>query len=880
MLTLKNIHKDYVSGQITVKALRGIDISFRQNEFVAILGPSGCGKTTLLNIIGGLDRYSDGDLEIKGRSTKEYKDKDWDSYRNHSIGFVFQNYNLIPHQSVLANVELALTLSGVSGKERKDRARKALERVGLGDQIHKKPNEMSGGQMQRVAIARALVNDPEIVLADEPTGALDSETSIQIMEVLKEIAKDRLVIMVTHNPDLADQYATRIVRLLDGKITDDSQPFDGKEENLSQVETGRTAMGFTTALRLSLNNLMTKKGRTFLVALAGSIGIIGIALILSISNGVDVFIQNVEEDTMASYPLSIQSQTVDRQSMMLSLMGLAESEEHDGSDKRIYSSNVMGQFLNAMVSEVQENDLKGFKEYLDTTPEIKKLTTSISYEYGTTMIVFNENAVGGTLQVNPSKVIDNMTQTNMMSDINNMAAMSSMANTSNMMNLYNMNAFFELNREEGTGYSVIAGHYPESKDEVLLIVGENYDLSDLVLYTLGLRDMNDVSKKFGDLMAGKTMEANEDISFSYEDLLNMSFKLVLPGDLYQDTGTGVYAYVGDDEEKLSQVLSDALTIRVSGIARVNNKSLITTFAAGGIGYTHDLVEYVIEANNNTKALQEQKAHPETDIFTGIRFDGTVDEEVTMDMIEEYLKTLPEEQAEQTRAMMKLMGEETILAMAKERMAGMQTTATYEGNLNKLGAADLSEPTMIRIYPVDFGSKERLISMIDAYNEEMKSTGHEGKVIQYTDYVGVLMSSVTDIVDTISYVLIAFVSVSLIVSSIMIGIITYISVLERTKEIGILRSLGASKKDVSRVFTAETLIIGLGAGILGVLAAWLMTFPINAVIRSLTSVNVAAALPPLGALILVIISVVLTIIAGAIPSRMAAKKDPVVALRTE
>ena len=881
MLTLKNIRKDYVSGQFTVQALRGIDISFRKNEFVAVLGPSGCGKTTLLNIIGGLDRYTEGDLVIKERSTKQYKDKDWDSYRNHSVGFVFQNYNLIPHQTVLANVELALTLSGVAPRERRERAVKALERVGLGDQIKKKPGEMSGGQMQRVAIARALVNDPEIVLADEPTGALDSETSLQIMEVLKEIARDRLVIMVTHNPDLADRYATRIVRLLDGKIVDDSQPFDGNEAQ-GQVATGRTGMGFGTALRLSLNNLMTKKGRTFMVSLAGSIGIIGIALILSLANGVNNYIKSVEEDTLAVYPLTIESETVDRSSMMLSMLGMARTEPHDGSDGRVYSSNIMGQFLNAMVSEIEENDLAAFKEYLDTTSDMDGLISTVGYDYDSMLLIYNENALGGALQVNPSKVIDTMTNSSMMSDLTGMAAASSMSGMSQMMNFYNLNAFFELNKAgSGDGnYELITGRMPESYNEVLLVVGDNYDLSDLTLYTLGLRDQSEVTGQFSALMSGKEAQTAEDVSYTFDELMDMSFKLILPGDMYQPNASGIYAYVGDDPEKMEALLADGLTLTVSGIARSSERSLISTFTAGGVGYTHELLEYVISANNETDAVKAQRENPDTDIFTGILFAGGVDMEASMEMLDAYLDTLPADQRASIKAMMALMSEERLLGMMQEQMKKQRTSATYEGNLGKLSAADLREPSQIKIYPKDFESKEKIVSLIDAYNDRMRAEGREGSVIRYTDYVGTLMSSVTDIVDTISYVLIAFVSVSLVVSSIMIGIITYISVLERTKEIGILRALGASKKDISRVFTAETLIIGLGAGLLGILVTWLLTFPINALIRSLTTVNAAAQLPMAGAVILVIISMLLTIIAGAIPSRMAARKDPVVALRTE
>ena len=880
MLTLKDIRKDYVSGELKVEALRGIDISFRKNEFVAVLGPSGCGKTTLLNIIGGLDRYTAGDLIIKDRSTKQYKDKDWDSYRNHSVGFVFQSYNLIPHQTVLSNVELALTLSGVSPRERRERAVQALERVGLGDQLKKKPGEMSGGQMQRVAIARALVNDPEIVLADEPTGALDSETSLQIMEVLKEIARDRLVIMVTHNPDLADRYATRVVRLLDGLIVDDSMPFDGNEAQ-GEVVTGRTGMGFGTALRLSLNNLMTKKGRTFMVSLAGSIGIIGIALILALANGVNSYIKSVEEDTLAVYPLTIESETMDRTGMMLSMMGMAQTEKHDGSDQRIHSSNIMGQFLNAMVSEMEENDLAAFKTYLDTTSDMEGLISTVGYDYDASLLIYNENAVGGTLQVNPSKVIDTMTNSSMMSDLNGMAAMSGMSGMSQAMNFYNLNAFFELNQAgSGSNYELLTGRMPEGYNEVLLVVGDNYDLSDLALYTLGLRDQSEVTGQFSSLMSGSAAATAADVSFAYDELMNMEFKLILPGNMYQPGPSGIYTYVGDDAEKLAGLLAEGVTLKVSGIARSSEKSLISTFAAGGVGYTHELLEYVIAANNETEAVKAQREHPDTDIFTGILFAGGVELEPSMEMLDAYLETLPADQRASIKAMMKLMSEERLLSMMKEQMAKQRTNATYEGNLGKLSAADLDTPSRIKIYPVDFESKEKIVTLIEAYNQRMRDEGREGSVIRYTDYVGALMSSVTDIVDTISYVLIAFVSVSLVVSSIMIGIITYISVLERTKEIGILRALGASKKDVSRVFTAETLIIGLGAGLLGILVTWLLTFPINALIRSLTTVNAAAVLPLRGAVILVIISMVLTIIAGAIPSRMAARKDPVVALRTE
>ncbi len=883
MLTLSNIHKEYASGELRVEALKGVSLSFRKNEFVAVLGPSGCGKTTLLNIIGGLDRYTQGDLIIKGRSTREYKDADWDSYRNHSVGFVFQSYNLIPHQTVLSNVELALTLGGVPAKERRRRAVQALERVGLGDQLNKKPNEMSGGQMQRVAIARALVNDPEILLADEPTGALDSETSVQIMDVLKEIATDRLVIMVTHNPELAAQYATRTIRLLDGRVTDDTMPFDGQDDMAQPpARTGATSMHFGTALHLSLNNLMTKKGRTFMVALAGSIGIIGIALILSLSNGVNEYIKSVEEDTLAQYPLTIESETMNQSALLTAMMSASSGKDIPHEEGRVYSSNVMGDLMSAMVSEVNANDLPSFKAYLDGSQEIADLTSSIAYEYGSTLRIYNRNAVGGVQQVQPSTVIDTMTNSSMMSNANALASMSSMSSLSQMTSMYNMNVFFELagpSVHRSGSYELLAGHMPQKYDELLLVVGEDDDISDTTLYTLGLRDQSEVQQLFMTLLTGSTVQT-EIISYSYDDLLNLTFTLVLPGNLYQEQGDGIYADISGDEAAMSQALDHGVTLHIAGIARSSSNSMISSMMAGGVGYTHELVEYVVSANNETPAVKAQRAHPDTDIFTGINFSGGVDMEPSMEMLDAYLNSLPQEQQTAVRAMIGMMSEERILSMMRAEMAKQKTDATYESNLAKLNATNLDTPTQIKIYPIDFESKQRIVDLIEQYNAQMQAAGHEEGVIRYTDYVGSLMSSVTTIVDTISYVLIAFVSISLVVSSIMIGIITYISVLERTKEIGILRAMGASKGDVSRVFTAETLIIGLVAGFLGVLVTWLLTFPINALIHHLTQINAAAILPGGAAAILVAISMLLTILAGAIPSRMAAKKDPVVALRTE
>jgi len=882
MLKLKDIHKEYATGEMRVRALNGVSIAFRRQEFVAILGPSGCGKTTLLNIIGGLDRYTSGELEIKGRPTSEYKERDWDSYRNHSVGFVFQSYNLIPHQTVLANVELALTLSGVTPAEREKRARAALEQVGLGDQLKKKPGEMSGGQMQRVAIARALVNDPEIVLADEPTGALDSETSVQIMEVLQEISRDRLVIMVTHNGELAEQYATRTVRLLDGRIIGDTDPFDGNEEALPPAETGRTSMSFATALRLSLNNLMTKKGRTLLVAFAGSIGIIGIALILSLSTGVDRFISNVEGDAMAQYPLTIESETADSAGMMLTMMSSFRQETQEPREAgRIYSSNVAGEMLNNMVSGVKKNDLAAFRDYVESSEDMKKRLSGVEYEYATTLKIYNLSpAGGGVLQVNPSTVIDKMTGSNIMSDVSGLAAMSGIGAASRATSFYNMDAFFELNDLERDAWHLLTGRMPESYDEILLVTGKDSDLSDLVLYTLGLRDQDEVGSMFTTLLSGKQTETAESVSYSYDELMNLRFSLVLPGSLYESNGLGGYVSIEDNQEKLAKAAEGGLPLKITGIAYTTDENLFTAIAAGGVGYTHGLVEYAVSANNETPVVKAQRENPEVDVFTGIRFDGGSEMEITMEMVNAWLDTMEEEQAKSMRAMIALMGEEQVLEMAKQRMGEQKTNATYEGNLGLLSASELSAPSRISLYPRDFESKDQVKQLIEAYNEAKRAAGEEEKEIRYTDYVGALMSSVTDIVDAISYVLIAFVSVSLVVSSIMIGIITYISVLERTREIGILRALGASRRDISRVFTAETFIIGLAAGLIGIGATLLLTIPINMIIRSLTSVRVAAQLPLAGGVILVLISMGLTMLAGMIPSRMAARKDPVEALRTE
>jgi len=877
MLKLTNITKDYIAGDSKVSALKGVSIEFRKSEFVSILGPSGCGKTTMLNIIGGLDRYTDGDLEIAGRSTKEFKDKDWDGYRNHSVGFVFQSYNLIPHQTVLANVELALTLSGVSRTERRRRAEEALAQVGLKEQIHKRPNQLSGGQMQRVAIARALVNNPEILLADEPTGALDSATSVQIMEILKEISHDRLIIMVTHNPDLAEQYSTRIVRLLDGEIQSDSNPYSGGEEKPKQdaAKTGKTSMSFTTALSLSLNNLMTKKGRTLLTSFAGSIGIIGIALILSLSAGVQAYIDRVEEDTLSSYPIQLMKTTVDYTSMMNALMDVGTGRQEHEMD-RIYANTIMGEMMNSMMDEVQENDLAGFKKHLESREDVDALVSDIKYSYTTTMNVYAADTAEKIVQVNPSTVFDGI-------DMGAAAGMSSSVSAGDMMQASgsSMNVWSELldNPELlEKQYDVIAGRMPEKYDEVVLIVDEHNEVSDYTLYALGLKDQAEVNETFQKIMAGEKIENNA-VSFSYDEILNLRFKLLLNTDYYEKTENG-WEDRREDEEFLRTRLADAAEIRVVGILRPSADSNMGRIS-GSVGYLPVLMEHLITEVNESEIVRAQKDDPATDVFTGISFEKPEEVELTMEVLHAYIASLPAEEGAQYTAsiqQMKAAGmpDERILEMFAAAMAPKTTDATYEGNLSRLGVSDLEDPAMILIYPKDFESKEALSAIIDEYNE---SVGEDGK-IQYTDYIGLLLSSVTTVINAISYILIAFVAISLVVSSIMIGIITYISVLERTKEIGILRSIGASKRDISRVFNAETLAVGFVAGAIGILVTVILDIIASIILEAITDIPGLAALPLVGGVALVLISMLLTYIAGLIPAKVAAGKDPVIALRTE
>ncbi len=854
MLELKKIKKIYKTADESVTALKGINIKFRQSEFVSILGQSGCGKTTLLNIIGGLDDYTSGDLIINGISTKKYKDHDWDTYRNHKVGFVFQSYNLIPHQTVLANVELALTLSGVNKKERRKKAKDILKKVGLKDQMHKKPNQMSGGQMQRVAIARALVNDPDILLADEPTGALDSKTSLQIMDLLKEIAQDKLVIMVTHNPELAEKYSTRIVKLLDGEIIDDSHPFTEEYQETLNQDSKKTFMSFPTALSLSLNNLMTKKGRTFLTAFAGSIGIIGIALIMSLSNGVQRYIDKVEEDTLSSYPITVEENSLDMSVMMEAMANLNNQEKKDYKDGKIHSQALMNDILDTMSSKLESNNLTEFKKYLEENKdELKDSVNAISYGYNLTINIFNENSETGLVKINPSQVL------------NKIGMQSDEATTANMM--MNNNVFSEmLDNEElmKSQYDVVAGTWPKNYNEIVVVVSENNEISDYTLYSLGLMSQDELADNFNALIKGEKIKKAQEHTYTYEELLNTKFKFVLNSDYYEKNGN-IWVDKTNDESYLQKMVSKAEDLKIVGIIKPNDDSIIED-NYGRIFYTKALKEYVINKANESEIVKEQKENPDINILTGLEFKKT-NEKFSYDNLT----------PEQKRYFASLSQEE--LANVMQSYEENYNT-TYDTILEKLGAIDLDNPTSIGLYPKDFDSKDNITKFINDYNEKQKKDKKDENVISYNDLVGAMMSSVSSIVNIISYVLMAFVSVSLIVSSIMIGIITYISVLERTKEIGILRSIGASKKDISRVFNAETLIIGSVAGLIGVIVTILLNIPINIVLKGLLDVSNISSLPIVGAIILVVISICLTLIGGLIPAKVASKKDPVEALRSE
>ena len=986
MLEIRNIVKNYETGSETVHALKGVSIAFRESELVSILGQSGCGKTTLLNIIGGLDQYTSGDLIINGQSTKQYKSADWDIYRNHSVGFIFQSYNLIPHQSVLSNVELALTLSGVSKAERRRRAKEALEKVGLGNQLNKRPNQMSGGQMQRVAIARALVNDPDILLADEPTGALDSETSIQIMELVKEIAKDRLVIMVTHNPELAEKYSTRIVKLLDGQIVGDSDPFDPAKEpahsevRKSEVTKGqKTSMSFLTALSLSKNNLMTKKGRTFLTSFAGSIGIIGIALILSLSNGVQEYINSVERSTLASFPVSIQHETVDYTSLMTSMMNVRDNAEENRDPDRIYTNDISTEMMKTMLSEMQTNNLAEFKEYLESDPDgISASIEEIQYSYDSNLYIYGHSADGDIMQINPSTVMSAMMGQSMADNVSQMTNTYSSLMGSSSMSSYD--AFRELLSTDmlKTEYEVLAGRLPEAYNEVVVLVTDRNELSDVTLYTLGLRDQGELEGMMSSVMAGESFDLDTgDLSFSYVDLMGMEFSMLTAPEFYQKNDDGTWTDMRSDSEFMEQAAENGLKLKVVGILKPDADSLISSTNSGGIGYTHALTEYMIDKTNSSELVKAQKENPDVDVFTGIEFPkadeeeeqpisqseamemltGMLTEEQRTKLNEGIMAAITEEQQAQIQsAMMGMVSDEqmnsimmgvltpeqltqlqsgadvnSLLTDAQKAQMSAQiaasltaeqnaelstmmngmvdptkmytifmqvlttdqlrqlmdmtkepetTDATYDGNLKLLGVAELSEPSSMKIYATDFESKEKITQLIEKYNDSKIADDNQADVINYTDYVGLMMSSVSDIINAISYILIAFVAISLIVSSIMIGIITYISVLERTKEIGILRAMGASKRDISNVFNAETLIVGFSAGVIGIAVTLLLNIPINIIIENITGIANVALLPWQGGVILVVISMLLTLIAGLVPAGVAAKKDPVEALRTE
>ena len=860
MLRCENIIKDYPTSEEVVHALKGVSLSFRNNEFVSILGQSGCGKTTFLNIIGGLDHYTSGDLIINGKSTRNYKDKDWDTYRNHKIGFVFQSYNLIPHQSVLSNVELALTLSGVGKEERKKRAIEALTKVGLKDQIYKKPTQLSGGQMQRVAIARAIVNNPDIILADEPTGALDSSTSIQIMEILKEISKDKLVIMVTHNPELAQKYSSRIIRLSDGEVISDSNPYNEFEElNNSQIDK-KTNMSFKTALSLSLNNLMTKKARTILVSFAGSIGIIGIALILSLSNGVQSYIDSVESDTMTAYPIQIQSTTMDMTSMMEAMAGKEETSNEQREDNQIYTRSFVNDVLESIASSKQ-NNLEELKKYIESEQgkELRENTRAIEYSYGLNLNVYNEDTDSGLIQVSPNGLIDKLGMSDMVDLRSQFMAGTSDANEV-WLQLPDSNTLKE------SEFELLEGSWPQNYNEVVIGVDSDNNITDYALYSLGLLNQDEVVDSYNKILQGDSNEIETTKNkkfYSYEELMNSKFKLVFNCDLFEKIN-GIWIDQSDNEDYIKNVVKNAQEVKVVGIIRQKDNTM-SSGMLGGIYYSSKMSDYVIEQCENSQIVKEQKENKDINIFTGNSFKSN--EKL------DFSSLTPQQQMQ-------------FASMSQEEMmAYMQTyndnmNASYESNLKKMGVVNLDSPSQISLYAKDFDSKEALADCIEDYNDLQEENGNSNNVISYSDMVGMMISSVSSVVNMISYVLIGFVSISLVVSSIMIGIITYISVLERTKEIGILRSIGASKKDVSRVFNAETFIIGLTSGCMGILITILLNIPISTIVASKTGVEHIAKLPWQGAIILILISLVLTLIAGLIPSKYASKKDPVEALRTE
>lgn len=1011
MLELHNIRKDYPAGDGKVQALKGVSLQFRESEFVSILGPSGCGKTTMLNIIGGLDQYTDGDLVINGKSTKAFSDGEWDTYRNHSIGFVFQSYNLIPHQTVLQNVELALSLSGVSKSERKKRAKEALERVGLGNQLSKKPGEMSGGQMQRVAIARAIVNNPDIILADEPTGALDTETSIQVMDILKEISKDRLVVMVTHNPDLANRYSTRIIRMLDGEITGDSAPLSeaeldaereknfqrAKEEKAGKGRKKKPSMSFATSFGLSLKNLISKKGRTALTSFAGSIGIIGIALIYAVSQGMTSYINTVQEETLSSYPLTLEASHIDMGTLLETFIGKASALDEHGNDA-VYQKSMMYEMVNSLNNmDEDENDLRSFKRYVEEQRAdengisgLHDAVSAVQYTYDTDMLVYTKSTDSTIIRSDTRELLQDILLEYFGMDMSAMLGigeqygmMDQMETLSNFSSTGSSAVLWQemLSGDNGklinpileNQYDVVYGSWPTQYNEIVLVVDENNELDDMTLFALGLKSKDDIDEIVNAALNKTELEIEEQ-KWSYEEICDMEFRTVLNSDCYKyDEDTGLYTDLRKTDAGLRYLYDNGIPLKVSGVIRPKEDTL-TAMLSGSIGYTGKLTEYIIEHSKQSQAVNAQLDDPETDIFTGLPFrdsTGSMSDEEKETEFHNYISALNENgkasayvkimsipnesdveaavnqtlgsmtrtymEAQMIAALTEKMGmkeeeisdytasmsddemkelfaqmiaeqykiqysaqvEAQLGAMTPAQLAGALDAAaqnytaeqcavyydevlefsdsTYEQNLSELGYVDLDSPATINLYAAAFEDKDVIKDAIAAYNE----TVDDLEEIKYTDYVGIMMSSVTSIINAITYVLIAFVAVSLVVSSIMIGVITLISVQERTKEIGILRAIGASKRNVSGMFNAETVIIGLASGLLGVTITCLLCIPINFILHHLTGIgNLSAYLPIPAAIVFIAISVVLTLFAGIIPSRSAAKKDPVVALRSE
>ena len=913
MLALKNIVKDYVTGDTTVRAMKNISINFRENEFVAILGPSGCGKTTMLNIIGGLDRYTSGDLVINGKSTKTFTDGDWDTYRNHSIGFVFQSYNLITHQTVLANVELALTLSGVSKKERREKAIEALKKVGLEKHIYKRPTQMSGGQMQRVAIARALINNPDIILADEPTGALDSETSVQIMELLKEVAKDKLVIMVTHNPELALQYATRVVRCLDGNIIDDSNPFVPTEEDFKiekekaeeeKKKGKKPSMSMATAFTLSLRNLVTKRARTIMTAVAGSIGIIGIALVLALSNGINGYIDRIESDALLLFPMSVEKEAVNTDSLLQTALGLNPLLGVNHEKDAVYVNNSFNTMINTFVAQSNSNNLQSFKKYIDENrSKFDELCNDVQFNYTTKLNIYRVQENENPIQVNPSTLLDNM-------NMQSISSLEGFVDIDSYTNLWKQ--LVGDNDTIGNYYDVIYGRLPKDYNEVVVIVDGNNEVTELMAYALGLKDQSQFTMNLMNALAGgEKLESGEAERISYDDILGLRFKMLTNSDLmHKDEKTGLWSDMRNNAIYVSNELKDAVDVKVVGIVRPGEDNVLSV-GTGYIGYTGELMDYALKRTRESEVVKEQLKNPKKDVITGMEFfDKTVNDfdlaDIDLNEIDfnklnitpflSMAKDMDLSQIDitdmssmfnfgdmsdlQKKLMEGYLTDDQVLAFKQAYIDTVNSKCSLEKTYETIGYSDEGNPTSISLYPKDFDTKAEVNDMVDYYNKSVTEDGHEELTINCTDYIGIAMNIATQAINIVTYTLVIFVAISLVVSSIMIGIITYVSVIERTKEIGILRSIGASKRDVSNVFNAETFIIGLSAGLIGIGVTLLCEIPINLLLRHLTGAPISAILPFTDGLALVCVSVFLTFIAGLIPSSLAAKKDPVEALRTE